>query len=241
MRPDRRHDPQRPAEIFFKTPEYDLFAALPAHHPVGTASHDHAVANIVIIELFTVKRSFIRMVEMTGQRREGESHAFRKKIRFRPDYFKLPVVDDPHFFDPAEIPPQRCCIHIRIFHHINVKFEVMGGYRHIFPFLASNRIREIVPQHPGTQLDPERAMIRRFLPGFRQKRLIDTRFFQIILRKRTVGKTPEGGDGRFIHSDRVQVAEIRGDRLDHASAGLGFSVIILCVCCRGGGFRFYSG
>ena len=127
------------------------------------------------------------MIKMERQGRKGKGHALCEEVRLGPDHLKLQIVDDPNLFDPIEIATQRCRVHIRILHHINVKLEVMGSDRHIFPLFPGDRVCEIVPQHPRTQPDTECTVVRRFLPGLRQKRLIDPRFFIVVLRQRTVG------------------------------------------------------
>lgn len=133
---NRRHDAEIPAVIVVEAPEHDPASFFPFVETVGTAPDDHPVAFVVVVEFLAVEWAFIGMVEMPGKRNQTERNILGKEIGLVPDHFKFMIVDDVDPVDIFQITAQRGAVNVLIFHHIQIKLEVMRGHFPVFPFLS---------------------------------------------------------------------------------------------------------
>ena len=229
----RGHDAEALAVELLEALEDDALALLPAVELVRAASDDHAVADVVVVELRAVERPFVGVVEMTRQRHERERDLLGQDVRTLPHDLEFVVVDDVDLFEVGEVAPHRRGVHLLVLDHVHVELEILRRDLDVLPFLPGLRVGEIMPQDTLAELDAVGQLVVGERPGLRHAWHEPVDVLVMAFRERVAGEAPEIRHGRVVVDDHVHVAGVRGDRANEAAALLGVFVEELGVASRG--------
>ena len=169
---------------------------------------------------------------MPGKRNQTERNVLGKEIGLVPDHFKFMIVDDVDPVDIFQITAQRGAVNVLIFHHIQIKLEVMRGHFPVFPFLSRDGVPEVVPEDSPAEFDAVFEFVGRDRPGLRQHRFECAR---TVIRIVAVGEGVHGLGPDFrnvgvIGDEHIHIADIRAERRDEASPLIRILIVVLTVC-----------